>query len=117
MARQDEELTSLKAKIVEMEQSMHSAKLEAAKAASSSKHWQKMQGDMQEWRKSHEESLRSKQKQLTESLDKVSKLKVDKKKIKAEVQMLRQNQREMRDGSAMDKLKDENQQLVKRFNE
>ena len=34
-----------------------------------------------------------------------------------EVQMLRQNQREMRDGSAMDKLKDENQQLVKRFNE
>ena len=60
--KQDEELAELKVKLVEMEQSMQTAKLDAAKAASSSKQWQKMQNDMQEWRRSHEESVRAKQK-------------------------------------------------------
>ncbi len=41
---------------------MQNVKLEAVKARDSSKHWQKMQSDMQEWRRTHEESLRGKQK-------------------------------------------------------
>ena len=40
--KQDEELAELKVKLVEIEQSMQTAKLDAAKATSSSKQWQKM---------------------------------------------------------------------------
>ena len=72
---------------------------------------------MQEWRRNHEESLRGKQKQLTEASEKVTKLKADKKRIKAEVGMLRNNHKEVRDGATLDQLKKENQQLVVKFNE
>lgn len=75
----------------EMEQNLQSAKLEAAKAHSSSKHWQKMQADMQDWRRTNDETLRAKQKQFSEAVAKIDKLKNDKKRIKAEVSMLRQN--------------------------
>ena len=37
--------------------------------------------------------------------------------MKAEVTMLRQNQKEIRDGSAMEQLRLENKQLVAKFNE
>ena len=37
--------------------------------------------------------------------------------MKAEVTMLRQNQREIRDGSALEQLRAENKQLVAKFNE
>ena len=78
------------------------------KARESSKHWQKMQADMQEWRRSNDETLRAKQKQLKEAQDKIAQLKAGKKKIKAEVSMLRQNQKDIRDGTSLDQLKKEN---------
>ena len=72
---------------------------------------------MQDWRKSNDETLRSKQKQLSEAQDKITHLKADKKRIKAEVQMLRQNQKDIRDGGALDQLRKENKELVGKFNE
>ena len=70
---------------------MHGSKLEAAKARDSSKHWQKMQADMQEWRRSNEESLRTKNKALQEAQSKIAQQKGDRKRMKAEVTMLRNN--------------------------
>ena len=41
----------------------------------------------------------------------------EREKLKAEVQMLRKAQKEIRDGSQVAKLEEENEMLVKRFNE
>lgn len=96
---------------------MQGSKLEVAKARESSKHWQKMQGDMQEWRRSNDETLRAKQKQLQEAQDKVTQLKAGKKRMKAEVGMLRQNQKEIREGATLESMRKENEGLVLKFNE
>ena len=91
-----------------MESSVQSSKLVAAKARDSSKNWQKMQTDMQEWRRSNEESLKAKQRQLQEAQERLSKLKGDKKRLKAENEMLRRSQREARDGTSIENLRQEN---------
>lgn len=72
---------------------------------------------MQEWRRSNEESLKTKQRQLQEAQERLSKLKGDKKRLKAENEMLRRSQREARDGTTMENLRQENTQLVAKFNE
>ena len=89
--KQEAEIVEFKGKLAEMEQALQDSKLEVAKARGSSKHWSKMQADMQEWRRSNEESLRTKQKQIQEGQAKMVQLKADKKRMKAEVAMLRQN--------------------------
>ena len=61
--------------------------------------------------------MKQKQQQLTEATDKVASLSKEREKLKAEVQMLRKAQKEIRDGSQVAKLEEENEMLVKRFNE
>ena len=88
-----------------MEQSALASKVEVAKAKGNSKHLQKMQTDMQEWRRSNDDGHKAKQKQLESAQTKIDKLKADKKRTKAEVTMLRNNQKEIRDGTALENLK------------
>lgn len=61
---QTKQCDELRTRVTELESSLHTAKLEAAKARDSSKHWQKIQTDMNEWRRTNEESAKAKNKQL-----------------------------------------------------
>ena len=72
---------------------------------------------MQEYRKQNEQQLKQNQQKLTESNEKVAQLAKEREKMKAEIQMLRKSQKEIRDGSHVTKLEEENKMLVQRFNE
>ena len=72
IGKREHEVSSLKLKLAEMEQSLQESKAEAIKAREGPKHWQKMQADMQDWRRTNDETLRTKQKQLQDAQEKIT---------------------------------------------
>eukprot|EP00347_Sterkiella_histriomuscorum_P007164 403350016 len=84
-----------------------------------SKHLQKLQQDMREWRQQTDDNMKVKDKQIGELAAQVSALSSERDRLKSENQMLRRNEKDRKSNvnQELQNLEQENKQLIDRLNQ